>query len=103
VAAGLGAWAGLGESGSHAKGATMMPSMSAKPTHKPAAGALMTALALANRSGDATGKLPPSSCKQDSPAHVTCTGPAAGVSGVVFQTYPSLKALYAAYTAKSRR
>jgi hypothetical protein len=100
VAAGLGTWAGLGESGSHAKGATTMPSMSAKPTHKPAAGALMTALALANRSGDATGKLPPSSCKQDSPAHVTCTGPAAGVSGVVFQTYPSPKALYAAYTAK---
>ena len=60
----------------------------------------MNALVLANKSGDATGKLPPSSCKQDSPTHVTCTGPAPGVSGVVFQTYPSLKALYAAYTAK---
>ncbi len=34
------------------------------------------------------------------PAKVTCTAPVAGVSGVVFQTYPSLKALYAAYTAK---
>src|SRR6266487_4456174 len=100
VAAGLGTWAGLGGSGSHAKGATTMPSMSAKAKQKPATSALMNALALANRSGDATGKLPPSSCKQDSPAHVTCTGPAAGVSGVVFATYPSLKALYAAYTAK---
>ena len=100
VVAGLGTWAGLGGSGSHAKGPTTMPSMSAKAKHKPATSALMTALVLANKSGDATGKLPPSSCKQDSPAHVTCTGPAPGVSGVVFQTYPSLKALYAAYTAK---
>jgi hypothetical protein len=99
VVAGLGTWAGLSGSGSHAKGATM-PSMSAKAKQTPATSALMTALVLANKSGDATGKLPASSCKQDSPTHVTCTAPAAGVSGVVFQTYPSLKALYAAYTAK---
>jgi hypothetical protein len=100
VVAGLGTWAGLSGSGSHAKGATTMPSMSAKAKQKPATSALMNALVLADKSGDATGKLPPSSCKQDSPTHVTCTGPAAGVSGVVFQTYPSLKAMYAAYTAK---
>ena len=100
VVAGLGTWAGLGGSGSHAKGPTTMPSMSAKAKQKPATSALMNALVLANKSGDATGKLPPSSCKQDSPTHVTCTGPAPGVSGVVFATYPSLKALYAAYTAK---
>jgi len=98
VAAGLGTWAVLSGSGSHAKGATAMPSMSAKP--KPAASALMNALILANRSGDATGKLPPSTCKQDTPTKVACTGPAAGVSGVVFQTYPSLTALYAAYQAR---
>ncbi len=97
VAAGLGTWAGLSGSGSHAKGATM-PSMSAKP--KPTTSALMNALILANHSADATGKLPPSSCKQDNPAKVTCTAPAAGISGVVFQTYPSLKAMYAAYTNK---
>jgi hypothetical protein len=97
VAAGLGTWVGLNGSGSHAKGVTM-PSMSAKP--KPTTSALMNALILANHSADATGKLPPSSCKQDNPAKVTCTGPVAGVSGVVFQTYPSLKAMYAAYTAK---
>jgi serine/threonine protein kinase len=100
VVAGVGTWAGLSGSGSHAKGATTMPSMSAKAKQKPAASALMNALALANKSGDATGKLPPSSCKQESPTHVTCTGPVPGVSGVVFQTYPSLTALYAAYTAK---
>ncbi len=97
VAAGLGTWAGLSGSGSHAKSATTMPSMSAKP--KAAAGALMSALILADKSADATGKLPPSTCKQDNPAKVTCTAPATGISGVVFQTYPSLKDLYAAYMA----
>jgi serine/threonine-protein kinase len=100
VLAGVGTWAGLSGSGSHAKGATTMPSMSAKATQKPAASALMNALALADKSGDATGKLPPATCKQDTQTHATCTGPVPGVSGVVFQTYPSLKALYAAYTAK---
>jgi serine/threonine-protein kinase len=100
VLAGLGAWVGLGGSGSHAKGPTTMPSMSAKAKQKPATSALMNALVLANKSGDASGKLPPSSCKQGSPTRVTCTGPAPGVSGVVFATYPSLKALYAAYTAR---
>ena len=98
ILAGVGTWVGLSGSGSHAKATTTMPSMSAKPT--PAAGPLMSALALADKSGDATGKLPPSTCKQDNPTRVTCTAPAPGVSGVVFQTYPSLKALYAAYTAK---
>ena len=100
VLAGVGTWAGLSGSGSHAKGATTMPSMSAKATQKPAASALMNALALADKSGDATGKLPPATCKQDTQTHATCAGPVPGVSGVVFQTYPSLKALYAAYTAK---
>jgi len=98
VAAGLGTWAGLSGSSSHAKRATTMPSMSAKP--KPTTSALMNALILANKSADATGKLPPSSCKQDNPAKVTCAAPAAGISAVVFQTYPSLKVLYAAYAAK---
>ena len=31
---------------------------------------------------------------------MTCTAPVAGITGVVFQTYPNLKALYIAYTAK---
>jgi hypothetical protein len=46
------------------------------------------------------GQLPPSACRQDNATTVTCTAPATGISGVAFQTYPSLKALYAAYTAK---
>jgi hypothetical protein len=99
VLAGAGTWAGLSlsGSGSHARAAMKM-SPAAKP--KPTPGPLMAALALADKSGDATGQLPPSACKQDSPAHVTCTAPAPGISGVVFQTYPDLTALYAAYRAK---
>jgi serine/threonine protein kinase len=99
VLAGVGTWVGLSGSGPPPKAAMKM---SSTPKPKPTAGLLMTALALTNKSGDATGKLPPSSCKQDNPTHVTCTAPAVGISGVVFQTYPSLKALYAAYTAKVR-
>ena len=60
----------------------------------------MKALILANKSSEATGLLPPSTCKQNTPTHVTCTAPATGITAAVFQTYPSLTALYAAYTAK---
>src|SRR6266487_1461584 len=95
--AGVGTWVGLSGSGSHAKASMKM---SSTPKPKPKTSALMTALALANKSGDATGKLPPSTCKQDSSTHVTCTAPASGISAVVFQTYPSSKTLYAAYTAR---
>jgi hypothetical protein len=96
--AGLGIWAGLsGGSSGH-------PNASATTTHKPkpkpANGALMNAVILTNRSGNAKGLLPPSTCKQDSLTHVTCTAPVPGITAAVFQTYPNQKALYAAYTAQ---
>jgi hypothetical protein len=97
--AGLGTWGGLSGSGSHARASTM-PSMSPKPKPKPATSALMNAIILTNKSAHSVGLLPPSTCKQASATHVTCTAPAAGISGVVFQTYPDQKALYAAYTAE---
>ena len=97
VVAGLGTWAALNASSSHAKSANK-PSATPKPTHTTSA--LMTALTLANSVGDAKGELPPSTCKQDNATRVTCNNPAPGISGVVFQTYPSLTALYAAYTAQ---
>ncbi len=100
VAAGLGTWAGLNASGSHPASQMSMPSMSAKPKPKPKPSALMNALILTNKSADAAGKLPLSSCKQHGSTMVTCIAPFTGISGVVFQTYPNLKALYAAYTAK---
>ena len=100
VAAGLGTWAGLKASGSHPARTMTMPSMSAKPKPKPTTSALMNALMLANNSSDAAGKLPPSTCKQEGAAKVICTAPVTGISGVVFQTYPNLKALYAAYMGK---
>jgi serine/threonine protein kinase len=98
VIGGLGTWAGLSVSGSHAKSAMNMTSAKPKPKHTTSA--LMSALILTNKSADAKGQLPPSTCTQDNATKVTCTSPAAGISAVVFQTYPSLKALYAAYTAK---
>ena len=60
----------------------------------------MAALTLANHSGGAKGMLPPSTCKQHSATMVTCTAPALGVTQVTFRTYPSLTALYDAYTAQ---
>ncbi len=97
IAAGAGIWAAVSAgSGSHARNMAM-PSMSAKP--KPVS-ALMSALMLANESGGAKGLLPPSTCKQQRTTMVTCTAPAPGISAAVFRTYPSLAALYAAYTAQ---
>jgi serine/threonine-protein kinase len=99
IAAGAGTWA-LVAGGSKAHSGTMvMESTSAKPTAKPPS-ALMAALKLANESGGAKGLLPPSTCKQQSATMVTCTAPAPGVSAAVFRTFPSLTALYAAYTAQ---
>ena len=100
AAAGLGTWAGLNASGSHPARQMAMPSMSAKPKPKPTTSALMSAIMLANNSAGAAGKLPPSTCKQEGSAKVTCTAPVTGISGVVFQTFPNLKALYTAYMAK---
>ena len=77
-----------------------MPAMSPKPKPKPATSALMAAIILANKSADAQGLLPPSTCKQASATHVTCTAPVAGITGVVFQTFPNQQALYTAYTAE---
>jgi len=101
IGAGLGTWALVsGGSGSHATGMGAMASMSAKAKAKPKPSALMSALATTNKSADAAGKLPPSTCKQQGTAMATCTAPYTGISAVVFQTYPSLTALYSAYEAK---
>ena len=98
VAAGAGTWALVRGSTAHS-GAMAMSSMSAKPKAKPPS-PLMAALTLANESGGAKGLLPPSTCRQQSTTMVTCTAPAPGISAVTFRTYPSLAALYAAYTAQ---
>jgi serine/threonine-protein kinase len=99
IAVGAGTWAlvnGRSGSGAHTHAAS---SASAKPKAKPPS-ALMAAIILANRSGGAKGLLPPSTCKSQSATMVTCTAPAPGITQVTFRTYPSLTALYAAYTAQ---
>jgi serine/threonine protein kinase len=99
IAAGAGTWA-LVSSGSQSDAHGMgMSSMSAKPKPKPPS-ALMSALMLANQSGEAKGLLPSSSCKQQSTTMVTCDAPAPGVTQVIFRIHPSLTSLYAAYVAK---
>jgi serine/threonine-protein kinase len=103
VAAGAGIWAGVSAGHGSRPGAMAMSSMSAQAKPKAKAkppSALMNAIMLADESGGAKGLLPPSSCKQDSATMVTCTAPAPGITAVVFQTYPSLTALYDAYVAQ---
>jgi serine/threonine protein kinase len=96
--AGVGTWALVRGSGSHDHTTSMQP-MAPK---KPQMSALMNALVLANSRGDAKGELPPSACAQHGTTKVACVSPAPGINGVVFQTYPSLSALYDAYTAQVR-
>jgi serine/threonine-protein kinase len=98
IAAGAGTWVLVNsQSGSRAHGHAAS-SASARP--KPPPSALMAALALTNKSGGAKGLLPPSTCKQQSTTMVTCTAPAPGITQVAFRTFPSLTALYAAYTTQ---
>jgi hypothetical protein len=98
VAAGTSAWLLAGErAASHPRYGMTMPSASAHPTFS--ASPLTAALRLVNVSADAAGKLPPSSCRPQAMTEVTCTAPAPGITETVFRTYPSLTALYAAYTA----
>ena len=61
---------------------------------------LAKAVAGVNVSVTAKGMLPPSSCKLTNSTTVTCMQPTPAVDIVVFRTYPSLKALYAAYEAR---
>lgn len=60
-------------------------------------GALTQAITQADQLGTATGKLPAGACAQQDPTRVICTSPVPGVAWAVFQTYPSLPALYHAY------
>jgi serine/threonine protein kinase len=67
---------------------------SAPPSH------LMQALAVANNSVNAKGFIPPKTCHPNSATMVTCTRPQFSVGMATFQTFPTLKELYAAYVAK---
>lgn len=53
-----------------------------------------------NESMTAKGLLPPSSCKPMSATMISCTQPHFAVNAVVFQTFPSMPALYAAYETR---
>jgi hypothetical protein len=61
---------------------------------------LFKAVSGINQSMTAKGLLPPSSCKPMSTTMVSCTQPHYAINAVVFQTFPSMRALYAAYEAR---
>ena len=61
---------------------------------------LFQALEGVNSDPASKGYVPPSTCKAMSAVMVLCTRPHYAVYGAAFRTYPSLKALYAAYEAR---
>ena len=69
---------------------------SAAPNH------LMRALAVTNESVTAKGFIPPKTCHPNSATMITCMHPQYSIGMAVFQTYPTAKALYAAYMAKAK-
>jgi serine/threonine-protein kinase len=81
------------------KATAVSPAMK-KPSPQPTTNSLLKALAETNQSQPALGLIPPRTCKVKGESQVTCTDPAFGVSQAVFRTYPSLTALYNAYTAE---
>ncbi len=62
---------------------------------------LFKGLTAANQSAYAKNLLPPSSCQAMSATMVVCKQPHYAIDEVTFSTYPSSKALYAAYQARA--
>jgi hypothetical protein len=62
--------------------------------------AILQALAITNESATAKHLIPPSTCKPQSAAMVTCTHPAFGANTVTISIFPTLTALYTAYVAQ---
>jgi len=97
IAAGAGGFlATRGGSGSKGHAMAMPPS---NATHAMPS-ALDRALILANESPLSKGELPPSTCRQQGSAMVTCSNPALPISTAAFRVYRSLPALYRAYVAE---
>lgn len=85
----------------HKAGATPMPAT----THMASTMALtqtplFKAVHGVNESMTSKGLLPPSSCKAMSASMISCTQPHYAINAVVFQTFPSMPALYHAYEAR---
>ena len=98
-----------GAGATHKTAATHMPSS----THMPTTTHMASAMALTqtplfkavhgvNESMTAKGLLPPTSCKPMSTAMISCTQPHYAINAVVFQTFPSMSALYTAYETRVR-
>ena len=99
IAAGVGAFFATRSSPPAKSHGNSMPMSGAMP-FRASSSSLDRALVLANQSPLSMGFLPTSSCHNQSTTMVTCTNPTLAISSVTFRTYPSLKALYAAYQAE---
>ena len=89
--AGGGAWLGLrgggGDDTAHGH------------AQQPPRNAILSALAVANRSADARGQVRLAGCRASGATLVTCTRPAEAITAATFRTYPTLHAVYMQYTA----
>ena len=96
AAAGVGSWLALhgGSPGSAANGGGPSSPAAAGPRNH-----LLQLIEQTNTKPEAKGLLPPKTCHLHGMTRVTCLNPdpPLGITSVTFQTYPSLKALYAAY------
>jgi serine/threonine protein kinase len=106
ICAGAGAYAALSPSAAFRPKAadptsSATATKSAMPRRAPAS-MLMQVLTAADASKVAMGKLPPSSCVQQSAARISCGMPWPGIISATFTTYPTLGALYSAYEARVR-
>jgi serine/threonine protein kinase len=99
IAAGVGAFFATRSSPPAKSHGSTMP-MSGTMPFRASSSSLDRALILANQSPLSMSFLPASSCHNQSTTMVTCTNPTLAISSVTFRTYPSLKALYAAYQAE---
>jgi serine/threonine protein kinase len=98
VAAGTASWVLAGGGlGSHPRRHPAMAMPSASASKRMTTSPLLAALELADKSPEAKGDLPPSTCRQQAATAVTCTAPALGITTATFRTYQTLPALYAAY------
>ena len=78
--------------------------MASKPMPQPTpASPLAQVLTAADASKVAMGMLPPSNCKQQGTTVVVCLAPSPAIAHATFTTYPTRKALFAAYKADIRR
>lgn len=94
---------GMSKGSGMSHGSSMSQTTSSHTSTMPHNAILAAITQLDEHSTLAKGLLPPSTCKAMSASMVRCTHPHYAVTAAQFQTFPSLKRLYAGYTARVRQ